>query len=327
MEWVLVIMVLLIIGNLVSKYGKNNKYPSIGTIGNDAWVSRADFESAKKKLHPHFSEVEFDVFFQFLKSYKGGYVRRRSGKIVRQEYLGKEKGDLKGIFFNLVVPNPNISVPKKEAFRNYLIEIGVDDLQKRPEYETRDNKLRNNRNIADEGEYLRKEVGNIGEQIVREELNRLVKCNYAVINGPILRFGMQIKEFDHIVIGDSGIFLLETKAFGMTNGKATRSTIFIDLGDKWIIRKNKKNRELESPTKQIMEEKEQLENIIASCPVEVHPVLVLSNKEIFVKNNIELPYDIIRIDSLVDYISTYPDMITSSDKLVVLSEIDKSRID
>lgn len=119
--------------------------------------------------------------------------------------------------------------------------------------------------------------------------------------------------------------MLETKAFGMTNGEPRKSTIFIDPGDKWIIRKNKTNRELESPTEQILEEKELLERIIN--PIKVHSVLVLSNREVFVKNNIELPYDIVRIDSLVDYISTYQDMLTNVDEMTTLSKIDNSRID
>ena len=65
----------------------------------DKWVSKEKFQREKKKLHPHFSEEEFRRFCAFLKSYQGGYVRRRSGKIVYQDFLNKEKGDLKGIFF------------------------------------------------------------------------------------------------------------------------------------------------------------------------------------------------------------------------------------
>ena len=91
----------------------------------DKWVSKEKFQREKKKLHPHFSEEEFRRFCAFLKSYQGGYVRRRSGKIVYQDFLNKEKGDLKGIFFNLVIANPNITVAQKEEFRQFWISIGV----------------------------------------------------------------------------------------------------------------------------------------------------------------------------------------------------------
>ena len=178
----------------------------------------------------------------------------------------------------------------------------------------------------DKNEYLRKEVGNIGEQIVRDELKKIEKHNYAVINGPVLKYNDTIKEFDHIVVGENGVFCIETKAFGMTEGESTHATIFIDKGDKWSIRKNKHNKELESPTEQIIEEKTLLENVIASSMLTVHPVLVLSNKDINVKNNIRLPYDIVRVDGLLDYISNYIDAVTENDKMFVLSDIDRCRI-
>ena len=108
------------------------------TSKEDKWVSKEKFQREKKKLHPHFSEEEFHRFCAFLKSYQGGYVRRRSGKIVYQDFLNKEKGDLKGIFFNLVIANPNITVAQKEEFRHFLIPIGVTGVDERPGYETRD---------------------------------------------------------------------------------------------------------------------------------------------------------------------------------------------
>lgn len=295
-----------------------------GFAKEDKWVSTDDFEKEKKKLKPYFSEMEFIDFMNFLETYKGGYVRRRSGQIVYQDFLGKEKGDLKGIFFNLVIPNPHINSAKKEEFRKFLLSIGVTGVDERPNYETRDSKLKNNK--TDEEEYLRKKVGNIGEQIVRDVLKQLETQGYAVINGAVLKHENIVKEYDHIVIGNNGIFCIETKAFGMTNGTSSKSIIFIDPGDKWIIRKNKKNRVLESPTLQVLAEKEHLENIIAASLVAVHPILMLSNKEISVKNNINLPYDVVRVDSLVDFIINYKDIVTDNDKMIILDEIDKSRI-
>lgn len=288
------------------------------------WVSTDDFEKEKKKLRPNCSDMELQNFLVFLKKYQGGYVRRKSGQIVYQDFLGKEKGDLKGIFFNIVVPNPNISTKEKEEFRRYLKEIGVNGIDKRPNYETRDSKLRNNK--KDE-EYIRKEVGNIGEQIVRNALKRLEELGYSVINGPVLKYDGVSKEYDHIVIGDNGVFCIETKAFGLSGGKACKASLFIDPNDKWIIRKNGMNRDLESPTQQVVDEKKLLEKIInLSCFLEVHPILVLCNTELYIKNNIELPYDVVRIDALIECIQNCKDSITESDRLCVLSDIDRNRI-
>ena len=268
--------------------------------------------------------MELQNFLLFLKNYQGGYVPRKSGQIVHQDFLGKEKGDLKGIFFNIVVPNPNISTKEKEEFRRYLKEIGVNGIDKRPNYETRDSKLRNNK--KDE-EYIRKEVGNIGEQIVRNALKRLEELGYSVINGPVLKYDGVSKEYDHIVIGDNGVFCIETKAFGLSGGKACKASLFIDPNDKWIIRKNGMNRDLESPTQQVVDEKKLLEKIInLSCFLEVHPILVLCNTELYIKNNIELPYDVVRIDALIECIQNCKDSITESDRLCVLSDIDRNRI-
>ena len=108
-----------------------------------------------------------------------------------------------------------IDIHQKEEFRKLLVSIGVSGLDKRPDYETRDSKLRNDK--ADANEYERKKVGNKGEQIVRDHLDHLDSGDFAVINGPVLKFGSTKKEYDHIVVGPTGVFCIETKAFGMRN--------------------------------------------------------------------------------------------------------------
>lgn len=314
--WIIIIAIVLASAVVILVKISNDK--------RNQWVSADEFQKQKLKMKPHCSEADFLAFMQFLQEYKGGYVRRRSGQIVYQDYLGKEKGDLKGIFFNIIVPNPNLKSSQKEQFRMFLISIGVNGVSLRPAYETRDSKLRNNK---DEGEeYRRKEVGNKGEQIVRDFLKELDAYEYSVINGPVIKMGNVVKEYDHIIVGRSGVFAIETKAFGMTDGVPGKASLFIDSGDKWSIRKNKNNRELTSPTKQVMEEKKHLEDVIASCPVVVHPVLVLSNTELFIKNNIELPYDIVRADKLEEFIMSYKDNLTESDKMFVLQDIDECRV-
>lgn len=315
---------IIIIGIIIVLAGVVLILAKVSNDKRDKWVSTDEFQKQKLKMKPHCSKEDFMGFMEFLQNYKGGYIHRKSGQIVYQDYLGKEKGDLKGIFFNIIVPNPNLKSSEKESFRKFLISIGVNGVSQRPAYETRDSKLRNNK---DEGEeYKRKEVGNKGEQIVRDFLKGLDTYRYSVINGPVVKKDDVVKEYDHIIVGSSGIFAIETKAFGMTDGVPCKASLFIDSGDKWIIRKNKSNRELTSPTKQVLEEKEHLENIIKSCPVVVHPVLVLSNTELFIKNNIELPYDVVRADKLEEFIVSYKDNLTDSDKMFVLRDIDECRI-
>jgi len=289
----------------------------------DEWVDTDAFLRAREKVRPRCSEKEFQEFMEFLNSYKGGFVRRKNGTIVEQGYSGTEKGILKGIFYNIAVPNPNLSISTKEQFRKKLVSIGVNDVNERPSYETRDSRLKN-RELSIDG-YQRKDVGNKGERAVRDVLNGLDMKEYSVVNGPALKHNDVVHEFDHIVVGKTGLFVLETKAFGMSDGKPCKAALFVDPGDKWIIRKNGKNRDLESPTNQLTEEKKLLESII-ECPVEVHSVLVLSNKDIFVKKNIRLPYDVVKVDELKAFIENYHDVLSENDKLQILQKMNQGRI-
>lgn len=288
------------------------------------WVNTEEFERRKKAMKLHCSEREFNEFFGFLKQYEDGYIRRRNGQIVQRQYLNREKGDLKGIFFNIIMPNPNLHSYQKEEFRKFICSIGVTGAESRPNYETRDNSLRNRE--TDLESYQRKEVGNAGEELVRKELKELEKNGYSVINGAKLRYGDTVKEFDHIVVSLHGVFVIETKAFGMTDGKSPKCGIFIDPGDKWILRKNQTNRVLQSPTEQISAEAEHLSNVLQNCIIQVLGIVVLSNESAFIKQNIDLPYQVVRIDSLIETLRSIHDHLTETDIRTVLHAIDESRV-
>lgn len=286
------------------------------------WVNPGEFQEWKRKIKPNCTELDFIQFREFLTSYGGGFVKRSYGQIVCHEFLVHEKGDLKGIFYNIIVPNPHIDTVRKEEFRSFLIGIGVNGVEKRPDYETRDAKLKNK--AVDADEYARKAVGNSGEQIVRDILAQL-DSQYRVINGPIIKYQDVCHEFDHIVVGYNGVFVIETKAFGMTDGVPCKAGLFIDEGDKWIVRKNKINREVESPTGQILEEQKLLGKLLAGFIADVQPIIALSNTEMNIKNNITLPYEVIRADKLIDYIKTKPAYCNETDVQTILTSINNCR--
>lgn len=281
----------------------------------------AEFEQWKKTLKTNCSEAEFLRFMSFLQSYRGGF-RRRDGRF---EYLGREKGDLKGIFFNIVAPNPNLNTIQKEKFRNFAISVGVNGLDVRPDYETRDSKLRNNE--IDSDSFQRKEVGNKGEKLVRDILKELENTGAAVINGAKLKANGVVREFDHILVCKNGVFVLETKAFGMTDGHAAKAALFIDPGDQWILRRNKKNHELISPTEQINAEYRHLSRCISTMKsFTIHPIVVLSNTELFIKQNIPLDYQVVRADNLISVVNEYNDFLSSSDIRLIIGIIDECRV-
>lgn len=316
MEFYLVILFVIIIGVLlvISLFSKNK------------YVSAVEFEDEKRKLKSNCTIEEYNHFVAFLDTYKGSYIRRRSGEIIYQDYTYREKGDLKGIFYNIIAPNPNLSSSTKEQFRNRLLALGVEGISKKPLYEARDSRLKNKE--TDYDAYNRKKVGNQGERIVRETLAQLPSDSYVVVNGPVLKKGDRTKEFDHLVIGETGLFIIETKAFGMSDGEAVTSGLFIDPGDKWIVRMNKTSREVASPTEQVVDEIHFIEDIVTSCPVNIHAILTLSNYKMNIKNNIEskLPYQVIRIDNLKDYILKFDDKLIDNDRMLILSDIDNSRV-
>lgn len=291
------------------------------------YVPKYEFEEKKKAVHPNCDRESFFEFYDFLKGYPGGYYKRKNGRIVYQDYTGREKGDLKGIFYNVVFSNPNLSTDEKEDFRMFIISKGVNGCDTRPDYETRDSKLRNWK--QDDDEFQRKEVGNKGEETVRHALERLKNRGYLVINGPVLElFGKRV-EYDHIVIGDNGVFSLETKAFGSSKDGKNKASLFIDKGDKWILRKNGNNRELKSPTEQVHIEREHLKNILERFKekLDVKSILVLSNEELFLKNNIKLDYDVVLVKDLENIIvSSKVNTLVMDEKRYVAEIIDKCRI-
>ena len=121
------------------------------------------------------------------------------------------------------------------------------------------------------------------------------------------------------------MFVIETKAFGMTNGNATKASLFIDEGDKWFVRKNKENKEVKSPTNQITAEKNLIQNLLSSYVSEVYSIVALSNSELFVKQNIELPYKVLKPNELNNYITSQAEYINEAQRQDILTSINNCR--
>ncbi|MCR5847659.1 MAG: NERD domain-containing protein [Lachnospiraceae bacterium] len=291
------------------------------------YISSSEFEERKKEIHPNCDANTFYEFFAFLKGYPGGYYKSRNREIIYRDYTGSEKGALKGIFYNVVFSNPNLSVEDKEEFRMFIVSKGVNGCDTRPDYETRDSKLRNRK--LDSDEFERKEVGNKGEEVVRHTLEKLKEYGYLVINGPVLEMDGTKIEYDHIVIGENGVFSIETKAFGSSKDGKNKASLFIDNGDKWILRKNGTNKELKSPTEQVLAERELLKKILfnAKEKIDVKSILVLSNNELFVKNNINLDYEVLLVKDLENMIvNSNVNRIVEGEKRLIAEIIDERRI-
>lgn len=311
--------VVLIIGLMVlvvSKIVPNKK---------DKWVDTQEFVQWKQKISRDCNSQNLQEFQDFLRRYGGGYVRREHGEIVRQEFLGREKGDLKGIFYQLIVPSKQISITHKEQFRLLLMEIGVTDVDKRPQYEARDGKLNNK--TQDIEERKRKQSGNRGEKIVRDSLESLKKENYFVVSGVVLQYEGETKEFDHIVIGENGVFILETKAFGLSEDvlKDSHAWLQIEGQDEWMLTKNNQTRMLKSPTGQILAQHEFMERFVEEFMTDVNSMLILANIDLKIQKRINLDYDVVQVQNLCQYIRQKVGSLAYNDRLALVSKINEHR--
>ena len=294
------------------------------------WVDTEEFDRWQITVNSRCDDRILREYLEFLKEYGGGYIKRKNGVITYQDFLGKEKGALKGIFFNVIVPSPRISTRNKEEFRRYLIGIGVTGISERPKYELRDGALKNYE--KDEDDFHRKQAGNMGEQKVRDCLNNLSHSKYHVINGVVMRYKGVKREFDHIVIGRNGLFIIETKAFGMSDLADTRddAELVIDQKDDWQLTKKGRTKDLKSPTTQIHAQKRFIENIIsgssAGSLINVRPVLVLSNEKLTYKKKAALDYKVLKVDELQEYIEENKDKIGYNEVADILTLINRYRI-
>ena len=291
----------------------------------DKWVDSQEFEQWKQKISRDCNTQNLQEFQNFLRRYGGGYVRRKHGEIVWQEFLGREKGDLKGIFYQLVVPSKQISITHKEQFRSLLMEIGVTNVDKRPQYEARDGKLKNK--AQDIEERNRKQSGNRGEKIVRDNLEILKKENYFIVSGVVLQYEGKIKKFDHIVIGENGIFILETKAFGLSEDvlKDSHAQLLIEGPDEWTLKKNGQARILQSPTEQVLAQRNFMERFVEEFMTDVNNVLILANPDLKLHQKIHLDYDVVQVQNLCQYIRHTEGNLPYNDRLALVSKINEHR--
>ncbi|CDA69652.1 nERD domain protein [Clostridium sp. CAG:510] len=298
---------------------QKDRHVSTGRTGSPA------FEKWKKQISTNCSSQNLKDFQLFLTQYGGGYVKRRDGRVIYRDFLGREKGDLKGIFFHSVIPSRKISTEEKEAFRRYLCQIGVQGIGERPEYEKFDGKLRNKEEDLDEWE--KKEAGNKGELLVRQYLKSLNEREYFVISGVVLKYQGKTRELDHIIVGNDVVFILETKAFGMSGSEnGSNKAVLTIHNDNWVLHKNGHDKTLKSPTEQVTQEAALMKEIIENPFIDIKPVVVLANPSLVLEKKETLPYEVTKLKDLAAYIQANNKQMTSEDMQDAIRRIDKSRI-
>lgn len=250
-------------------------------------------------------------------------------------YTNKELADLKGIFLSVVVKAKYISIIKKEEFRRDLLALGVTGIEERPDYELRDGKLRMEKDL-NQDEAKRKKVGNDGERKIRESLEPLKKKNYKVINGlKLVNKGKKI-EIDHVVISNHGVFILETKAFGISEeGKDQACRLELLEDGRWLLYKKSKknsywyNRELNSPSDQLLRQQKffnELFDDMIDSKMKIKYAMVLANSKIEVVEKTKPFFDMVKVDELEKYLSSRGFSMSEDRINFILMRIDNHRV-
>ncbi|MDY5779370.1 MAG: nuclease-related domain-containing protein [Succinivibrionaceae bacterium] len=275
------------------------------------------------------NETILAQYLDFLKIYPGSKIIRKDNKKTLT-YSGPELGNLKWIFFHKIVSSYKLSTASKEEFRSLLLKLGVEGVNERPNYEERDGKLKIRKGLSEEDSRI-KSVGNIGEQLVRDAIS-LLPTQYKCVSGVVLKDNNEnTLELDHIIVGPTGTFILETKAFGINEqGENTKIGIMVDKNGNWFKKEPHHQYPIPSPNEQLIRQKEFMENFLKPLNLTPTILLVLANKNARIcEIKSELPCKIITINELNDFITSNRSTrkeLSQAQILNILSFLDSSRI-
>ena len=289
------------------KRKKRNQKPESFTVHNShapqMLPDARKFEEWKMKISGGADEKLLLDYMDFLRTYPGSRVRHKGRKRVIYSYTGRELGTLKGIFLNIIAPTPRLYTASKEQFREFLIGLGVSGLSERPNYEERSGKLRVGKNLSELDRRI-KTAGNIGEKAVRAVLENLPP-EYKSVSGIYLEIEGTLRlELDHVVIGPTGMYILETKAFGITpEGVNNRLVLFINKKGEWSKTEHGRIVPLPSPEEQIIRQQQIMQDFLSPINVIPRVILVLANKKAAL-GRIEKrpPFIISRLEDLTSHI-------------------------
>lgn len=156
-----------------------------------------------------------------------------------------------------------------------------------------------------------KKSGEDGERKVNYMLRWLPK-EYKIMSNVKLNSSLESQEFDNIVVGPNGIFHIETKNFGGSEG----CKIKITEDGSWIKIINNVESGIESPEFQIMRHsrviKENLDRNYGVDKYKAYPLIVLSNPKTILEGAANCKTPVMKAEKTVDYISNYKSEYTLS---------------
>lgn len=250
-------------------------------------VDRESFELKIFSMNEHCSEYSLKEFMKFLDKYKGGRVIKERGRIIQQEFTVKEKGELKSLFYDVVAPAKDVSIATKEQFRNYIRNLKVDEVDMRPRYEDYTRKI-TDRAALDEDKVVSYFADYNEDKVLSAIRKGLDSKQYVLIDNPTYKIEDENRGFGYIVVGESGAFIIEADEPGS-----------------------------------ILAQKAFIDKIGSDFFLDVHPIVVLTGNASAVVQDDSLPYKVIGLRNLCNYIREYQGRLPINERMMLVSRLNE----
>lgn len=150
-------------------------------------------------------------------------------------------------------------------------------------------------------------IGWFGEYWTKEQLDRLPKDQYTVLNDILIETDGRTHQIDHIIISPYGIFSIETKQY---NG----FIIGNKYDKKWTRYVGKKKYYYENPIRQNYGHVKALSELLKIDEPKIYNIVCIPSKA---KLKIEHDGELTRYDTLVDKILTYKEVVINNPNDIV----------
>ena len=153
--------------------------------------------------------------------------------------------------------------------------------------------------------------GFMGEFWVKQELKKLPKDKYIVLNDIMIKEKGSTHQIDHLIISQFGIFVIEMKNYyGLILGD--------EYKEKWIQYLGKKKNYFKNPIYQNYGHVKALEELLKLDNNLFIPIVCFSNQ---VKLNIKTKSNVIQLDYLISSIKSYKNIILKDDLNMISNKI------
>ncbi|WPC42811.1 NERD domain-containing protein [Clostridium sp. JS66] len=204
----------------------------------------------------------------------------------------------------------NKSLPSPTTILNYFKTTKLFDVWAEIDRIIVKRETLNKNHMVESGNNSKAEIvkaGKIGENKVSHYLSFLNLNEYIIYNNINIRVNGRSQQIDHLIIGRNGIFHLETKNYS--------GDIYIDKNENWSKSNKNKYELLDNPVGQIKRHEQLLKEALDN-KYEIVSILVMANKNCKLLGLQNTKLNVIKVEKLLDFISSYKETKLSSKELI-----------